>query len=265
MKRYMAFWRAEVMMSMAYRMDFFMSFLADFLLIFVKLAVWAAVFQHQSTVAGFSFAQMVTYLFVSQTVNNIHAFKNDASRPISSKISKGTIVFDLLRPVEFTKARLFENLGQTVIVVVFNIVFLIGSIVFIPNVSLPASLLDAGLFLISLMAGYLIMFCVCLLSGFLTFWLMNSWGLRNTRMAIIAFFSGSLVPITVLPDWLQAVCRVLPFQQIVYTPTMIYMGQYSLSQATGQIMIQIGWAVLLWIAVRVLCNAAIKRVSVNGG
>lgn len=265
MKRYMAFFRSELMSAMAYRFDFFLSFLADFLLIFVKLAVWIAVFQHRSVVAGFSFGQMVTYLFVSQTVNNIHAFKNDASRPISSKIRKGTIVFDLLRPVEFTKARLFENLGQTVIVAMFNTVFLLGCILLIPNVSPPASLTNAGLFFISLFAGYMIMFCVCLLSGLLTFWLMNSWGLRNIRMAIIAFFSGSLVPLGALPGWMQTVCRFLPFQSIVYTPTMIYMGQYSFSQAADQIIIQIGWAVLLWGAARLLCNAAIRRVSVNGG
>ena len=265
MKRYLAFFRSELITSMAYRTDFFLSFLADFLLILVKLAVWMVVFQHRSTIAGFSFTQMVTYLFVSQTVNNIHSFKNDASRPISSKIIKGTIVFDLLRPVEFVKARLFENLGQTVVVVVFNIIFLFGSIAVIPDVSMPASLVNCFLFCISLIAGYMIMFCICLLSGLLTFWLMNSWGLRNIRMTIIAFFSGAIVPISILPDWMQTVCRVLPFQSIVYTPTMIYMGQYSFPQASGQIVIQTGWAIFLWVTVRILCHAAIKRVSVNGG
>ena len=265
MKRYMAFFRSEMLTAMTYRSDFFLSLLADFLLVFVKLAVWAAVFQHRNTVADFGFAQMVTYLFISQTVNNIHAFKNDASRPISNRISKGTIVFDLLRPVEFIKARLFENLGQTVIVVVCNLAFLAGCIVLVPNVSLPASFTDAGLFCISMVCGYMIMFCICLLSGLLSFWLMNNWGLRNIRIAIIAFFSGSLVPIGALPDWMQAVCRALPFQAIVYTPTMIYMGQYSLVQAAGKIAVQAGWAVLLWAAARILCQAAIKRVSINGG
>ena len=265
MKRYLAFFRSEIEMAMAYRGDFFLSFLADFLLIFVKLAEWIAVFQHRTTVAGFDFPQMMTYLFVSQTVNNIYAFKNDASRPISSKIRKGTIVFDLLRPVEFTKARLFENLGQTVIVAFFNLTFLLGCIVLVPNVDLPASWGFAGLFALSMAAGYVIMFCVCLLSGLLTFWLMNSWGLRNIRMAIIAFFSGSLVPIGALPEWMQTVCNVLPFKSIIYTPTMIYMGQYDVRQAFLQIGVQVLWALLLWIAARLLCRAAIKRVQVNGG
>lgn len=265
MKRYLAFFRAELMSTMVYRTGFFFSFLADILLVFVKLAVWIAVFLHRSTVAGFSFAQMVTYLFVSQTASNIHTFKNDASRPISVKILKGTIVFDLLRPVEFTKARLFENLGQTVVVGTVNLSFLVGCITFVPQISPPVSFAEGVLFCISLTAGYIIMFCVCLLSGLLTFWLMNNWGLRNIRMATIAFFSGSLVPITALPKWMQVICRVLPFQSIVYTPTMIYMGQYSLPQAVIEILIQAGWAILLWIIARLLCQAAIKRVSINGG
>ncbi len=265
MKRYMAFFRSELETAMAYRGDFFFSFLADFILILVKLAVWSAVFQHRSTVAGFDFAQMMTYLFVSQTVTNIYAFKNDASRPISSKIRKGTIVFDLLRPVEFTKARLFENLGQTMVVAMFNLAFLLGCILLIPNVDLPASFACAGLFVLSMVCGYVIMFCVCLLSGLLTFWTMNSWGMRNIRNAIIAFFSGSLVPIGALPEWMQGICNVLPFKSIIYTPTMIYMGQYDVRESLIQISVQLFWAAFLWIAARLLCGAALKRVQVNGG
>ena len=208
---------------------------------------------------------MMTYLFVSQIVSNIYTFKNDASRPIGTKIRKGTIAFDLLRPVEFTKARLFENLGQTIPIAIFGFISLVLFATILPSISMPGCLSAGLLFILSIACSYWIMFSVNLISGLLSFWLMNNWGLRNIRMAIISFFSGSLVPIPMLPEWMQRVCQTLPFQSIVYTPTMIYMGEYTGEVAWIQIGIQVFWAGLLWVSARMLCRAALKKVSINGG
>lgn len=102
-----------------------------------------AVYRQRSTVAGFDYSMMVTYLLVSQAVNNVYGFRNDAERPISEKIRKGTIVFDLLRPVKFVNARLAENVGQTILQVFFAILALLGFRVFLPELSGPPSLLWA--------------------------------------------------------------------------------------------------------------------------
>ncbi|MCF0136537.1 MAG: ABC-2 family transporter protein [Bacteroidales bacterium] len=265
LKRCYAFFLGEMEKAMAYRGAFFLSAIADVIPSLVMLAVWVAVYQRRSTVAGFTYPMMITYLLVSQTVNNMYSFRNDASRSISSQIRKGNIVFDLLRPVDFVQARLFENLGQSTFKVLLCVLFFLVFKLFFPELSWPASGTYFLLFLLSMVAGYVIMFSVCVMSGLLSFWLMNSWGLRNARIAIVNFLSGSLIPFFMLPEWMQTVIGYLPFKGIVYTPTMIYMGQYDMKETLFQLGLQVFWAVVMWLLTRLLCNAAIKRVSVNGG
>ena len=103
------------------------------------------------------------------------------------------------------------------------------------------------------------------MSGLLAFWTMSSWGLRNAKNAIVNFFSGALVPIALLPGWLQGIVNVLPFKNIIYVPTMIYMGQYSLQEAAMNIGLQLFWAAALWLLTKALFGLSIRKVSINGG
>ncbi len=265
LQRYWGLMVVNLQKAMVYRFSLLTSFVADVVKTAVMLAVWIAVYQQRSTIAGFNYSMMITYLLVSQALNNVYGFHNAAERLITSKISKGTIGFDLLKPVRFTTARLAENMGQTALQVIFAVLMLLGFRVFLPELSLPASGGHAILFVLSACIGFFIMFSVSLMSGLLAFWTMSSWGLRNAKNAIVNFFSGALVPIALLPGWLQDVVNVLPFKNIIYVPTMIYMGQYSPQEAAMNIGMQLFWAVALWLLTKALFGLAIRKVSINGG
>ena len=265
LERYYALFSANLQQTMAYRFGFFTSFLGEVVKICVMLAVWMAVYRQRSTIAGFDYPMMVTYLLVSQTVNNVYGFKNDAERLISKRIMDGSIVFDLLRPVGFVNARLAENAGQTVLQAVFSGLTLLCFKLFLPELSGPASLVYCLLFAVSMCAGFFIMFSVSAIRGLLAFWLMNNWGLRSAKAAIVNFFSGALVPIAMMPGWMQGVMEALPFKNIVYVPTMIYMGQYDIRETFVRIGMQILWAAVMWLFTKALCGLAIRRVSINGG
>ncbi len=265
LERYYALFSANLQQTMAYRFGFFTSFLGEVVKICVMLAVWMAVYRQRSTIAGFDYPMMVTYLLVSQTVNNVYGFKNDAERLISKRILDGSIVFDLLRPVGFVNARLAENAGQTVLQAVFSGLTLLCFKLFLPELSGPASLVYCLLFAVSMCAGFFIMFSVSAISGLLAFWLMNNWGLRSAKAAIVNFFSGALVPIAMMPGWMQGVMEALPFKNIVYVPTMIYVGQYDIRETFVRIGMQIFWAAVMWLLAKALCGLAIRRVSINGG
>lgn len=265
LEKYYALFSASLQQSMAYRFGFFTSFLGEAVKICVMLAVWMAVYRQRSAIAGFDYPMMVTYLLVSQTVNNVYGFKNDAERLISKRIMDGSIVFDLLRPVRFVNARLAENAGQTILQAVFSALTLLCFKLFLPELAGPASVAYGALFMASMCAGFFIMFSVSAMSGLLAFWLMNNWGLRSAKAAIVNFFSGALVPIAMMPGWMQGIMEALPFKNIVYVPTMIYMGQYDYRETFVRIGTQIFWAVAMWLLAKALCGLAIRRVSINGG
>ncbi len=248
-----------------YRGKLFVSFMADIVQMLVMLAVWTTVFHRKTQVAGFDYPMMITYLILSQLINSVHGYNNDAERTISKAIRKGTIVFDLLRPVRYVQARLAENVGTTVIQVTFGIIMFAIFKFVIHDFGGPASVLYFLLFIISFAVGYFIMFSVSIMSGLLAFWMMNNWGLQTAKAAIVSFFSGAFVPLSVLPNWLQKVLDVLPFKNITYEPVMIYMGQYSVPLCLEKIGLQVLWAVILWLLSEALFHLAIRKVSINGG
>ena len=73
------------------------------------------------------------------------------------------------------------------------------------------------------------------------------------------------MPLSMLPGWMQGVMNVLPFKGIVYVPTMIYMGQYDVASALGQIAVQLVWVVIMYALTRLTFGLAIKKISINGG
>ena len=74
LEKYYALFSASLQQSMAYRFGFFTSFLGEVMKICVMLAVWMAVYRQRSTIAGFDYPMMITYLLVSQTVNNVSVY-----------------------------------------------------------------------------------------------------------------------------------------------------------------------------------------------
>lgn len=263
--RSLAFLLAELQLSLTYRASFLLSFLAEILQVFVMLSIWIAVFKERNTIAGFSYPMMLTYLLISQAINMTYSFRNDASRIIAWQIRQGTIAQQLLRPVNYFLARMTENIGQTMIQLCFSFGLLGLISLFLREFKGPSSFWHLMLFLLSMTAGYFIMFCVSYISGLSSFWLMNNWGVRNAKIAIVSFLSGALVPLDLLPDWLRRILDYLPFREIVYTPTMIYMGRYQTREIQQRLAFQILWALgfiaLAWYLTRI----AIKKVSVNGG
>jgi len=165
LQKYWGLFNINLQKSMVYRFSFFSSFLADVVKVCVMLAIWVAVYKQRSTISGFDYPMMITYLLISQGLNNIYGFQNAAERLITSKIMNGTIGFDLLKPVSFTNARLAENLGQTTLRVVFVILMLLGFKFFISELSAPFSAIYAILFIISSFTGFFIMFSISLMSG----------------------------------------------------------------------------------------------------
>ena len=83
LEKYYALFSANLQEAMVYRFAFFTNFMAEIVKTVVMLEVWMAVYRQRSTIAGFDYPMMVTYLLVAQAVNNVYGFKNDAERPIS--------------------------------------------------------------------------------------------------------------------------------------------------------------------------------------
>ena len=79
------------------------------------------------------------------------------------------------------------------------------------------------------------------------------------------FFSGSLVPLQMLPDWLRGIANVLPFAQSVAVPVSLLSGITPLSDAPGVWLIQGLWLIGLLVVSRVVFSVSVRKITVQGG
>lgn len=98
-----------------------------------------------------------------------------------------------------------------------------------------------GAFILALLLGHAVLFCFDWIFGCLAFVSTEVWGLSVVREGLATFFSGSLIPLVMMPGWLRGVTEALPFAQALYAPVAILTGITPLAQAPQTWLVQLAW------------------------
>lgn len=79
------------------------------------------------------------------------------------------------------------------------------------------------------------------------------------------FFAGLIIPVPLMPDWLQKIAYVLPFRWTADFPFRVYSGHIPQNEAIIGILIQLAYILcLVWLG-RLALNNILKKVVVQGG
>jgi len=103
------------------------------------------------------------------------------------------------------------------------------------------------------------------LIGCLAFYLKNIQGVLRAQMVSMDFLTGVLIPFTLFPHWFQTLVQWLPFQGISYIPVTIFLGKRPGAELYHALLLQLAWAVGLFILARVVFRFATRRVIAQGG
>ena len=96
------------------------------------------------------------------------------------------------------------------------------ALIFKPTLS--PTLLQVGVFSIAIWGAYLIRTMLLSLLGMLTFWTTRVGAVYELFFAVELIVSGRLVPMTLMPLWVQRVAFFLPFQWTFYFPIEALVG-----------------------------------------
>jgi ABC-2 type transport system permease protein len=77
--------------------------------------------------------------------------------------------------------------------------------------------------------------------------------------------AGSIIPIPLMPEWLQRIAYCLPFRLAADLPFRVYIGNIPVNEALAGILIQVLWFAVLLVLGRILLGITLKRVVVQGG
>jgi ABC-2 type transport system permease protein len=79
------------------------------------------------------------------------------------------------------------------------------------------------------------------------------------------FFAGLVIPVPLMPEWLQQIANILPFRWTADFPFRVYSGQIPQHDAIIGILIQLVYLLfLVWLG-RIALNSVLKKVVVQGG
>jgi ABC-2 type transport system permease protein len=229
----------------------------------IYLVVWQTVANQQGgSVAGISAGQFAAYYIVWTLVRNI----NIVFTPYGweERIREGRLSAQLLRPL----FPIVEDLGfflgwKPVVILLWLPIALFLSLVFRPV--LHPTPLAIAVFAVSLLGAYLIRSLNQSSLGLITFWTTRVGPIFQLYIAAELLLSGRLVPMTLMPDWVQQIANVLPFQWTFGFPIEALVGDLPPEQLLGGLAMQLLWIVVGSVLVRVVWHFAVRRYSAVAG
>ncbi|VGX79259.1 ABC transporter permease [Streptococcus pyogenes] len=267
-KRYRPFLSAGIQELITYRVNFFLYRIGDVMGAFVAYYLWKAVVDSskQSLINGFTLSDMTFYIIMSFVTTLLT--KSDSSFMIGEEVKDGSIIMRLLRPVHFAASYLFMEIGFRWIVLMsvgFPFLVVLSGIKVMAGLSILQVLASSCLYLVSLLLAFLINFYFNICFGFSAFVFKNLWGSNLLKNALVAFMSGSLIPLAFFPKMVSIVLSFLPFSSLVYTPVMIVIGKYSLSQIMEALSLQIFWLLVMVVLSQVIWKKVQYHLTIQGG
>jgi len=246
----------------AYPMSFAFSMLASAFSALAMLYLWRAVLSNGRASSGFDWPHMKAYLLVTFVANSLVSAYTDYQMCL--RIRQGDIAMDLIRPLDYQRARFAEACGFGLYEAGAGIGAVAVAMLIFGGLPAP-SLRSFGLFLLSAVFVLPLRFGIVYTSGLVTFWTQNYVGVQAARIALVTFLSGSLVPLAFFPGWLRVIAGAAPFAGMASTPALIFGGQLQGAAALRAVGVQAVWTVALWLLARAFWLRASRQLTVNGG
>lgn len=249
--------------AITYRITTLTNIGLTFIWVFILYYLWKAAFNEQAMIQGFTWDDMRTYVVLAYGLNALVGWRISANMMYT--IRTGEILRDLTRPLNYCLSQLSVATGAAMVEGILSLMLtLVVGLVFI-GIQPPASPEAALMFAIAILLGFVTKALIVFSASLLMFWTLNGVGLSWSREAVINILSGTVVPLAMMPGWLQGIANEAPMRGIVSTPLMIYLGKAEGTEALQLLALSAGWMVALWFFANWAWQAAFNRVEIQGG
>ena len=259
---YLAFAKKSFLQKSAYRLDHWMGILNTLIRLVIYIEIYKALYGGREAVDGITLSMVATNFILSLGLESFFVV-NDFY--LANKLYDGSIATEMLLPVTFHGRMLADNLGVALFKLIFHFVpAMIVAVIFI-GIEKPASAGAFGLFLLSALLGYGVLWSISFMFQMFSFWLINVWAIMTIKNVFINVLSGSMIPLWFMPEIMKKVIGFTPFESIYFTPVQLYLGKLSGGEIAAGFIKQAVWIVLLLICGMLLWNKGKKKLVVQGG
>jgi ABC-2 type transport system permease protein len=266
MRRYLDFYLAN--MKIAVQAEFQYSVAAYFYMIgmiaepVIYLVVWSTIAEAQGgSVGGYTAGGFAAYYIVWTLVRNM----NIVFTPYGweGRIQRGQLSGELLRPIHPLHSDISFFAGWKVTTIILWLP-LAAFLTFIFKPTLDITVIEAVVFFFAIWGAYLIRTMLLSLMGMITFWTTRVSAIFELLFAAELILSGRLVPMSLMPEWVQRLAGYFPFQWTFYYPIEALVGNLTTQELFGGLGMQLFWVAMGIVLVNVMWKFGVKRFSAVG-
>jgi ABC-2 type transport system permease protein len=228
----------------------------------IFMALWTAAFgvSGQQELEGYSLAEMVWYLAMTETVvlSSSRIFLE-----ISEAVKAGDLAYTLARPLSYPFFQVANSLGNSAPRVVLNLVTA-SAVVLLGMRQFAGSAAGFGAFLGLATLALLLDALIAVLIGLAAFWIEEVTPIYWIYSKLVFTVGGMFLPLELFPEPLRQAVRWLPFQYITYVPARAFVKfdpGFVLQAAGGQV----AYIAIMTAAVWLVWRRAQRRMVVHGG
>lgn len=249
MKKYVEIGKISMKTQMTYRFDVWAGSMMPFIRVFLAYALWKALFQGKEVIAGFSFGMMLTYYILNAFIQRLDQ-SNNMVWDTAGEIREGRFSKYMVRPVSPLGHFLSVSFGKTVYILLITVLtVLMLALLFRDQFIWPANLINLAAATLMVVLGLLFMALLNYLTALLAFKFNDVTGWHLIKGNVVEFLAGALLPLSLLPDWMQGIMRFFPFYYVQYLPASLYLGMRTDEALPGLAILMLWDGVLAFLAV----------------
>jgi ABC-2 type transport system permease protein len=228
----------------------------------IYLIVWSSVARAQGgSVGGFTPGEFAAYYIVWTLVRNMNIVFTPNGW--ESRIREGKLSGMLVRPLHPIHYDLAYFAGWKVVAVALWIpLAVVLAIAFRPDMTVTP--LEGICFFLAIWNAYLIRSMFLWVLGMITFWTTRVTALYELFFAAELLLSGRLVPLSLMPPWVQTLADYLPFKWTFGFPIDTLVSDIGARGLGLGLAAQVGWIAGGCVLVAVVWRRGVRRYAAVG-
>ncbi|HEX7715524.1 MAG TPA: ABC transporter permease, partial [Bacillota bacterium] len=267
MKAYLSVFRVRLLVGLQYRVAALAGVATQFFWGFMFIMIYQAFYLNSTKAQPITLEQLISYIWLQQAFLALTMLWY-RDNEIFNLITGGNIAYELCRPWSlygFWYAKLLAQRLSGALLRCFPILIIAFILPEPYRMSLPPNFSSLGLFLITLCLGVLVLVAISMFIYISVIVTMSPAGSLLMFGVFGEFFSGAIIPVPLMPLWLQRITYVLPFRLAADLPFRVYSGNIASKEAFIGIMVQILWLTILVLVGRITLKKLLRRIVVQGG
>ncbi|TCM96510.1 ABC-2 type transport system permease protein [Paenibacillus sp. BK033] len=267
MNTYLSVWKLRFVSGLQYRTAAIAGMATQLFFGFIFIMVYVAFYAHSTAEPSMSLEQLASYIWLQQIfLAFVMLWFRD--NEIFTLITSGNIAYELCRPCGIYSFWYAKLLAQRLSSAILRCIPILLVALLLPkpyNLSFPPSGTTFALFAVTLLLGLAVDIAISMFINISVFWTMSPVGSTLVIAVLGEFLAGMIIPVPLMPNWMQAVTYALPFRWTADFPFRVYSGQIPQSEAVWGILIQFIWLAALILLGRWCLKRALRQIVIQGG